>query len=152
MEFDDKPMGYWMRRHIANDPRWTKHYVPATLGPMLSAPEPGFPDLKPAFMASRQYLYAPDAVDRFFDELDAWVAAAPARAEARRLENQRSIAAAAAEFEAKAKLQREIRQSGIDAQAEAEANRAKRREEAERQAARMVPHVPTPVIYPTGRG
>lgn len=127
---DDKPMGYWGRKHIANDPRWTKYYASGSLGPRLSGAEPGFPKLEPAFPAAGgQYFYTPDSVDRFFEELDAWVGGAPARAAARKAEQEAAINAAAAEFEAKAKVQREIRQSGIDAQAQAAAAFAARGEQ-----------------------
>lgn len=127
MQFDDKPMGYWTRRHIATDPRWTKYYAPISLGPRLSAPEPGFPKLEPALRAASQYLYSPTAVGRFFDELEAWVSGTEARAAARKAEVDAAAARALAQEQAALKLRREI----AEGEAYVQASLAKRKAEDE---------------------
>lgn len=84
---DPKPFGHWARKHIAHDPRWTKHYEPASLTSMLT--QGLLPPLRPVERAGGQFLYAEHDVDVWLNKLDSWVAEQPARRAAMEAERQR---------------------------------------------------------------
>lgn len=76
------------RRDIANDPRWTKHYVPESLPVMLNQ-SPDMPELQPCMRAGGQYLYDPGDVDKWFVRLEKWIDERPAREAAGKADAER---------------------------------------------------------------
>ena len=107
MQFDEpKPLGYWTRKHIANDPRWTKHYEPASLTSMLN--QGLVPPLAHAGRVNGQLLYNEGEVDAWLDKLDAWVAGQPARRA--ELEAERQARRRVAQEQQMAQIRREQQQ------------------------------------------
>jgi hypothetical protein len=84
---EPKPFGMWNRRHVAADPRCPYSYD--VLSVMLNQNQ--LPPLEPSMRAGGQYLYSEDTVEAWFVALEKWRADAPARAAAKKAEQDERI-------------------------------------------------------------